>query len=264
MFPKNFKISNYTIQFHIKSSEYAETYRVKGADDKLYFMKVLDCEKLKKFRFDQDNNIKEIELVKKLSHKNILSFKESGSVLFQDKGYKYIVHEYISGETIAQKLKREQFCSVYDAKIIINDLLSAVSYLHNKHIIHNELTIHNVMIDMSGQRMNNILIDFGYAQSVGKQEQPLDNRNLFYLAPECFNGEFSIQSDIYSIGAILYHLLFGLPPYFVNLPENISEETTFKFISNEQSKGLKTPVKNNIKTVYWKITFYTSALLIFT
>lgn len=239
MFPKSFKIGNYTILFHIKSSDYAETYRVKGDDGILYFMKVLDCTKIKSFRFEHNRNINEIELVKKIKHKNIINFKETGTISLLEKEYKYIVHDYISGETVAQKLMREQHCTVYEAKSIIKDVLTAVSYLHKERIIHNELTIQNVMIDMAGQNTNYVLIDFGYSQPLNKSKQPLDNRNPFYLAPECFDGKFTVQTDIYSIGAMFYHLLFGLPPYFVDLPNYEDVGLLYKAITNEQKKGLK-------------------------
>ena len=78
----------------------------------------------------------------------------------------YVVYEFISGETLAEKLKREQQFSVSDAKEIILGVLEGVKYLHNLDtpIIHNELTVQNIMLDMTHSGLHTKIIDFGYAR----------------------------------------------------------------------------------------------------
>src|SRR5690606_9229461 len=86
------------------------------------------------------------------------------------------------------------------------------------------------------------IIDFGYARFLQQSNKDFlkDGLNLFYTANETFNKVFSVQSDIYSVGALYYHLLTGLPPHFVEISkykfDSIQLEET---ILEERKKPLK-------------------------
>lgn len=133
----------------------------------------------------------------------------------------YLVYDFISGETLAQKTGREQGCSVYEAKQYVWGVLEGVKFLHSlpEPVIHNELTTENIMLDMKDNTPK--IIDFGYARFLSQSRKAFqkDGLNPFYMAPETFQGVFTVQSDLYSIGAMLYHLLFGMPPYYVSIPQ---------------------------------------------
>lgn len=80
--PKNFSVNEkYNILLFIKQGSNAETYRVKGDDGKLYFLKLFNYSKLHRSAFDKDNNLLEIELLKSIKHQNIVAFKEGGELL---------------------------------------------------------------------------------------------------------------------------------------------------------------------------------------
>ena len=71
MLSKNFSINDdYKVLLFVKQGFYAETYRVKGNDGKLYFLKLFNYSQLHKSAFDVNNNILEIELVKSIQHQN--------------------------------------------------------------------------------------------------------------------------------------------------------------------------------------------------
>ena len=82
-------------------------------------------------------------------------------------------------------------------------------------IIHNEITLQNIMIDLSGDIPKSKIIDFGYARYFHQSSKSFlrDGLNLNYVASECFNNIYSPQSDIFAVGAIMYHVLFGMPPW---------------------------------------------------
>ena len=86
------------------------------------------------------------------------------------------------------------------------------------------------------------LIDFGHARFLNQppSKPDLSEYNLFYLAPERFNGFSCIQSDLYSVGVMLYHMLFGLTPWFVDLSKLTTNEKVEKVLS-ERRKPLKIP-----------------------
>lgn len=217
---KNQKINGYTVIFLVKQGVYAETYRVKDSLGKNFFLKLINCAKLHHSQFDDEGNILELQIAKQLKHLNITMYYDNAILLLSGQKFVYIVFDFIVGETAAQYLTHEQTCSVYQAKLIVSGVLNGLKFLHtlSRPIVHNELTIQNVMLDLSGGTVMSKIIDFGHAryadQDIGFIKEEI---NPFYTAPEAFNGIFSPQTDLFSVGAMLYHLLFGLPPYFTDL-----------------------------------------------
>ena len=110
------KFNGFTVMFFIKQGEYAETYRVKSEDGKLRFLKLINRGKLHKSQFTDDGKILEIEIVKTLKHPRLCQYVSDGETVMNGQRFAYFVTEFISGETVAQKVTREQRCSVYDAK----------------------------------------------------------------------------------------------------------------------------------------------------
>jgi transitional endoplasmic reticulum ATPase len=211
----------YTVTFFLKKGSYAETYRVKDKQKTTKLLKLFSYSKLHRTQFDQNGDVLEIEILKKLNHPNIVKLSDSGELLIENQKYAYAILDFISGETLADKMKREQTFNPYEAKDIILGVLNGLNYLHNQQnpIIHNDITNLNVMLDLSGQVSVPKIIDFGYARFLSQSHKDFqkDGLNPFYTANETFNKVFSVQSDIFSVGALYYHLLVGLPPWFVEL-----------------------------------------------
>ena len=220
---KKQKIGDYTITFPVKEGDYAETYRVKDSVGKNRFLKLINCAKLHRTQFDTDGNVLEVEIAKQLGHPNIVKYRDSGETILNGRKFAYIIFDYISGETTSQFLAREGDCSVYDAKTIVLGILNGLKFLHSLHepVIHNEITLQNVMLDVSSGAIIPKIIDFGYARYLSQGSTAFNKNGLspFYLAPEALNGVFSVKSDIFSVGAVLFNLVFGMPPYFVELAD---------------------------------------------
>ena len=224
---KQQQISQYKVAFPIKDSTYAETFRVKDATGKNFFLKLFNYAKLHCSQFDENGNVLELVISKQLRHHNLTKYHDCGELLLNNKQFAYIVYDFIVGETVAQKTTREKRCSVYNAKQIVSGVLQGLQYLHSlpTPILHNELTTDNVMLDTTNGN-HPILIDFGYASflQVGRQTARKEHLNPFYLAPEAFNGIFTPQTDIFSVGIMLYHLLFGFPPHSLELSSLLSNK----------------------------------------
>lgn len=240
-------IGPYAVAFPIKDGNYAETYRVKDVSGKKYFLKLLNYSKLNHTQFDENGEVVELVISKQLNHSNLTHYQDSGELMVNGQKMVYIVYDFISGETLAQKTGRERGCSVYDAKQYVVGVLNGVKYLHSLStpIIHNELTTENVMLDMKSNTPK--IIDFGYARFLTQSRSSFkkDGLNPYYMAPEAFNGIFTVQSDLYSIGAMLYHLLFGLPPYYVSIPQyQMDRISIVDVIMNERQKTLPMLIKD--------------------
>ena len=236
--------NGFKVMFFIKQGEYAETYRVKSEDGKLCFLKLINRGKLHKSQFTDDGKILEVEIIKTISNPGLCRYVTDGECVMNGQRFAFFVTEFISGETVAQKVTREQRCSVYDAKNIAIHTLEVLQYLHTlpKPVIHNEITIQNVMLDLSdGSDQNAIkLIDFGYANYLNEQTRgyKLEGLNPFYLAPERFNGVSCVQSDLYAVGAMIYHLLFGVTPWYVDI-SRYDDSVQVDAILAERRKPLK-------------------------
>ena len=225
---KKQQIGNYTIMFPIKEVDYAETYRVKDSAGKNRFLKLINCARLHRTQFDSDGNILEVRIAKQLDNPNIVKYRDSGETLINGRKFAYLVFDFISGETTSQYLAREGECSVYDAKNIVIGVLNGLKFLHSlpEPIIHNEITLQNVMVDVSSGATIPKIIDFGYARYLSQGSASFNKNGLspFYLAPETLNGVFSVKSDIFSAGAVLFNLIYGMPPYFVELADCKGDE----------------------------------------
>ena len=245
--PKGFSINDkYSILLFIKQGSNAETYRVKGNDGKLYFLKLFNYSKLHRSAFDSDNNLLEIELLKNVKQENIVSYKDSGEVIYESKKFGYLVLNFIAGETLAERISREMFNNYYDVQQVISDVLKGLSYLHSlpEPIIHNEITPQNIMLDLSSDVPKAKLIDFGFARSFHQSTKAYNKigLNLNYVASECFNGLYSPQSDIFSVGAVMYQMLFGLPPWFKDISKFQADRTNAEeTVLQERSKPLSFP-----------------------
>ncbi len=245
---KKQQIGNYTVVFPIKNSSYAETYRVKDASGKLYFMKLFNFAKLHRSQFDENDEVLEIRISKQLHHPNLTSLHDSGEVAINNQKMAYAIYDFISGETAAEKTSRDQKCSVFDAKQIVLGVLEGLKYLHSlpTPVIHNELTIQNIMLDMAHDNAP-VIIDFGYARFLnqGRKAFHKDGLNPFYMAPEAFNGVFSPQTDLFSVGVMLYHLLFGIPPYFLDLSgKKVDYDEMADAIAEKRKQPLSIPSAN--------------------
>jgi len=249
--PKNFLLDEkYKILLFIKQGINAETYRVKGNDGRLYFLKLFQNTKLHRTAFDNENNLLEIELLKSIEHPNIVSYKDSGELIYEGKKFGFLVLDFIAGETIAERIVREPTFLQYDIKEIASEILEGLGYLHQlaDPIIHNEITLQNVMLDLSGDIPQAKIIDFGYARSFHQSSKSFSKEglNLNYLASECFNNLYSPQSDLYAVGVLIYQILFGLPPWFKEVSKYKAERTKAEdVILEERKKPLIFPGDSN-------------------
>lgn len=245
--PKGFSVDEkYNIMLFIKQGTNAETYRVKGKDGKLYFLKLFNYSKLHRSAFNNENNLLEIEFLKDIQHENIVEYKDSGELIFENKKFGYSVLNFIVGETLAERISRETFSNYYDIQQIITDVLKGLNYLHKlpEPIIHNEITPQNIMLDLSEDIPKAKIIDFGYARSFHQSTKAYnkENLNFNYVASECLNSLYSPQSDIYSVGAVMYQMLFGLPPWFKDISKFQSDRNNAEeLLIEERNKPLSFP-----------------------
>ncbi|PGH39431.1 MAG: endonuclease [Candidatus Nephrothrix sp. EaCA] len=247
MLPKGFLIDEkYGVLLFVKRGRHAETYRAKGHDGKLCFIKIFNYSKLPRSAFDGESNLLEIEFLKAIKHEHIVSYKDSGELIFDGKKFGYLALNFIAGETLAERTGREKFSTYYDIKQIAEETLKGLHYLHRlpDPVIHNEVTPQNIMWDLSEDIPKVKIIGFGYARSFHQPAKAYNKEglNLCYAASECFHNLYSPQSDVYSVGAVMYQLLYGMPPWFKDISKFQADRSkTEEIIIQERSKPLTFP-----------------------
>lgn len=240
-FKKNDKIGTYTVAFPHKQGAYAETYRVKDTSGKTRFLKLINYSKLNRNQIDDNGRVIEVEIAKQLHHHNLCQYVDSDNMMMNGSQYAWFVTEFVSGETLSQRIIRDDEISVYEIKTIAKAVLSALSFLHSQPIpvIHNEVTIQNVFLNLVGELQDLKLIDFGYARFLNQSpvKPNLDELNPFYLAPERFSGVCSVQTDLYSVGTMMYHLLYGKLPWFLDVSSKRGQDVIDSILA-ERDKEL--------------------------
>jgi serine/threonine-protein kinase len=160
-----------------------------------------------------DRFLSEIKTTANLQHPHILPLYDSGEA----DSFLYYVMPYVEGETLRERLDREKQLPVDEAVRLAVAVAGALGYAHQHGVVHRDIKPGNVLMQ-AGQPM---VGDFGIALAVGAAggarltETGLSVGTPYYMSPEQATGDRAVgpASDIYALGAVLYELLTGDPPY---------------------------------------------------
>lgn len=152
----------------------------------------------------------EAQAAANLNHPNIVNVYDWG----QQDGTNFIVMEYLAGENLKQILQEEGPLPPSRAASIASDVLAALAFAHRKGVVHRDIKPHNIVIDPEGDVK---VTDFGIARAVGGSSLTQTGSVLGtaqYISPEQAQGhEVSANSDVYSMGIVLFELLTGQVPF---------------------------------------------------
>lgn len=154
----------------------------------------------------------------RLSHPNIVKVHDYG----EHEGSPFLVLEYLPGGTLKKMLGKPVPWN--DVIRLLLPIARGVAYAHQHGILHRDIKPANILITESGEPM---LSDFGIAKIFeGKQTTALTASGMLvgtpeYMAPEQWTGIASPQSDMYSLGIVLYEMMTGRKPYVADTPAAI-------------------------------------------
>ena len=162
-----------------------------------------DPDQLERFR-------REARAVAQLNHPHVVTVIDAG----EDEGAPYIVFEYVEGETLKERIRRLGRLPVSEAVAYAIEIGRALESAHANRLVHRDVKPQNVLIDGDGRAK---VTDFGIARSLEAQGLTATGRVLGttdYVSPEQALGqEVTGQSDIYSLGIVLYEMLTGETPF---------------------------------------------------
>ena len=144
-----------------------------------------------------------------LSHPNIVAVHDRG----HDDGHWYLVMEYVRGETLKHRVRREGRLAPHEAASIAGDLLAALQAAHERHIVHRDVSAQNVLLADDGRVK---VADFGIAR-IGASALTRSGMMMgtcHYISPEQARGlPADERSDVYGAGVVLYEMLTGRVPF---------------------------------------------------
>lgn len=167
---------------------------------------------------------REIEAMKQMKNPHIVELYESG----ESQDSYYYAMEYVQGETLADRLEREGKIPWREVIEIAVQICSALKSAHNAGIIHRDLKPSNLLLRSDGVVK---LADFGVAQVFATGKLTVTGGVLGtaeYMSPEQAQGKRATkQSDIYSLGAVMYVMLTGRPPFTGNSALDVMQKHRF-------------------------------------
>ncbi len=214
-----FELANYTLEKEIGRGGMGIVYEAtRKADNASVAIKMIlkgdFATKIEKERFRA-----EAEAAKRLDHPNVVPIYDIG----EHEGKPYFCMKLIRGQTLAAKLLKGPMIPSKAAEIMLA-ISDAIAYAHHQGVLHRDLKPSNIILDENGVPH---LADFGLAKAVsGEGRVSLTRTGAIlgtpaYMSPEQasgIRGSVGIASDIYSLGAILYHMLTGRAPFLGATP----------------------------------------------
>lgn len=173
---------------------------------------IQDDEFIRKFK-------RESQAAASLSHHNIVNIYDVGF----EEGMYYIVMEYINGKTLKDYIKEQGKLSVDEALNVAIQISEALNHAHKNKIIHRDIKPHNIMVNEYGEIK---VMDFGIARATSSNTI-VDGGDVIgsvhYFSPEQARGGYTDEkSDIYSLGIVLYEMVYGHVPFEGDTPINVA------------------------------------------
>lgn len=155
--------------------------------------------------------VEEARALGKVKHDRVCKVHEAGA----ERGYAYIAMQYVDGETLGSEGLK---LTVKQQAQLLRDVALGVQAVHDVGVIHRDIKPSNILVERSAEGLKPYLVDFGVAQSWNLG--PAAARSVVgtpsYMSPEQAEGEVATldhRADVYGLGATLYHLLTGRPPF---------------------------------------------------
>jgi len=202
-------VENYILYESIGSGQYGKVYRAKNTKtNETVAVKTVPIDKFKEVPKLEEFTANEIKTLNRIKTPNIVRFIE----MLKTANNMYLVYEYCDGGTLEDYLVKKHHLSEVESLKIFQQLLNAFRAIYKENILHRDLKPSNILIHNGIYK----IADFGFCKKMsGPQELTFTMvGSPIYMAPEVLKGyPYNIKADVWSLGVVLYELLYGVCPY---------------------------------------------------
>ncbi|KAJ5072745.1 ovarian-specific serine/threonine-protein kinase lok-related [Anaeramoeba ignava] len=234
----------YIIGETLGEGQFAQVKLVKDKETGIeYAMKIIDRSKYISLNNSIEANsskiMNEVKVLKHIKHPNIVCVKD----VYKNSVNLFLILELCQGGDLGQQIKQFGNYDETNSKIIFQQIMSAISYIHDKNIAHRDMKPENILLISQDNTTSIKLTDFGYSRFVSEVENKMYTYagTVHYLAPEVIQdaqrGGYSKSCDIWSCGVILYYLLSGDLPFRDQNDEHMP--TTTRIVKGKYTFGKK-------------------------
>ncbi|XP_061909484.1 calcium/calmodulin-dependent protein kinase type 1D-like [Entelurus aequoreus] len=189
------------------SGAFSEVYMVREKKTGRTF--AMKC--IKKKQIGDPNLENEITVLRRIQHDNVVGMED----FYESRTHFYLVMQLVSGGELFDRILDRGVYSEMDASRVIQQVLHAVSYLHQNDIVHRDLKPENILYYSCDEDSKIMISDFGLSKMVDKGIMSTACGTPGYVAPEVLAQKpYSKAVDCWSIGVITYILLCGYPPFY--------------------------------------------------
>lgn len=243
----------------IGSGVYGKVYRaINNTDKKEYAIKVIPINKFKENKKLEECTVNEINILSNIeAHANIIKYYD----MLKTSNNFYFIYEYCNGGTLEGLLSKQGKLSEENTLLIFKQLLEAFQVLNKYNIMHRDMKPDNIFFHNGVIKLG----DFGFCKNLNSANEMTKTMlgSPIYMAPEVLKGEiYSNKADIWSLGVVLYEMLFGMCPFQSNSIANLIEVLNNKDLQfpGQVSPFLKTLIsrmltKDPIRRISWMELF---------
>ncbi|MBQ9644780.1 MAG: protein kinase [Prevotella sp.] len=213
---ENSKIGSYIVQSFIKEGQFNESFVVKDFSGTSYFLKIYDPKRIPHEILNSDSIITEIDYCEKMNHPNVIRYIDKGVYSEDGSDYPYLITNYIPGSLVADPLVKGRIFTLDMTLEIAKYALKGLSHIHSLGLLHNDVTPRNIIYTPKDLSKTS-LIDLGHVSGPCKGQISFETEDLtpFFCAPETYDLIFDVRSDIYSVAAVMYAMLYGKAPWSI-------------------------------------------------
>jgi serine/threonine-protein kinase len=162
--------------------------------------------------------LREIEIVARLTHPNILGLHDSGEA----DGFRYFVMPFVEGESLRARLDKESRLPLDEAVRITREVGDALHYAHGQGLVHRDIKPENILF----QAGHALVCDFGITQVTTEAQEKLTRTGVAvgtfaYMSPEQLTDGKAVdrRTDVYALGCLLHEMLAGESPFEASTPQ---------------------------------------------
>jgi len=213
------RIGNFKILGRLGSGGMGDIYKAMQEPlNRIVALKVLSPQLGRNEEFSKRFDI-EAKAISKLQHNNIVSLYDYG----ESDGLKYFAMQFVEGEDLGKRIAQKKQMNVEEIIDITKQICRGLRYAHENNVIHRDIKPQNVLIDKTGVCR---LSDFGIAKIFESTNLTLTGMAVGtpeYMSPEQAEGDdLDEQTDIYSLGIVIYEMLTKRPPFTGSNPVAIA------------------------------------------